>query len=298
MFGVSGASSIATGRLHSCASLVTGQVKCWGDNEYNKLGRTTSLRAYQDSGLVEGVGSVHSVVAGDNHTCALITDGAVTCWGRNSFGQLSGGISNAGFSPRFVPQNSPTMFVSAGDNNTCAIRENGYTYCWGAGYLGQLGSGGAENTGTPQQVLPSNVIFLNQEQYLGKYLLARVVGTNSVKVPIYTRSTTAITLVPTYSAPPQVSGARSNGSALTVSTGTWSSFPAISSTSYQWYRCLVAVPTAVQTLPPSCVEISGATSSSYSQQQADSNYFITTRTTRSNSVGSTSVWSTVLVATN
>ena len=298
VFGVSGASSIATGRLHSCASLVTGEVKCWGDNEYNKLGRTTSLRAYQDSGLVAGVGSVHSVVAGDNHTCALITDGAVTCWGRNSFGQLSGGISNAGFSPRFVPQNSPTMFVSAGDNNTCAIRENGYTYCWGAGYLGQLGSGGAVDTGTPQQVLPSNVIFINQEQYLGKYLLARVVGTNSVKVPIYTRSTTAITLVPTYSAPPQVSGARSNGSALTVSTGTWSSFPAISSTSYQWYRCLVAVPTALQTLPPSCVEISGATSSSYSQQLADSTYFITTRTTRSNSVGSTNVWSTVLVATN
>jgi hypothetical protein len=145
--------------------------------------------------------------------------------------------------------------------------------------------------------LRANVINIYDESYLGKFLIANVKASNGLSSQVFTRSTTAITLVPTYSETPIVSGSRVNGSTLSVSEGTWQAFPAISSTSHQWFRCIVSVPTALQFTPASCSEISGATTSTYVQQREDFNSFVTVRTRKVNSVGTTNVWSTVSAPT-
>lgn len=61
---------------------------------------------------------VRSLDAGAQHTCALLADGRLRCWGRNEHGQ-----SNA----------RPGTFasVSAGRNHTCAIDTTEALRCWG-----------------------------------------------------------------------------------------------------------------------------------------------------------------------
>ncbi len=40
--------------------------------------------------MLAGVGASH-IAAGDRHTCAVLVDGSVICWGLNSDGQLGTG---------------------------------------------------------------------------------------------------------------------------------------------------------------------------------------------------------------
>ena len=61
------------------------------------------------------------------HTCALRTDGAITCWGGNFYGQ--GADADA-------PDGRYTA-VSAGADHTCALRTDGAIACWGNNESGQ-----------------------------------------------------------------------------------------------------------------------------------------------------------------
>ena len=61
------------------------------------------------------------IAAGNTHTCAILGDGSLWCWGRNSNGQL--GIGNATDQPSPVRVGSATDWrsVSAGGGTTCAV---------------------------------------------------------------------------------------------------------------------------------------------------------------------------------
>ena len=69
-------------------------------------------------------GTYESVSAGGTHTCAMRTDGTVECWGRNLYGQSNHpeGVHRA---------------VTAGDAHTCAIRADGTIRCWGISFARQ-----------------------------------------------------------------------------------------------------------------------------------------------------------------
>ena len=92
----SGVIAITTGEDHTCALTRTGWVKCWGWNSCGELGDGTitdrPLPAMV-SGLSRGM---IGVAAGGYHTCALTSTGGVTCWGKNSHGQL-------GVNPGWIP---------------------------------------------------------------------------------------------------------------------------------------------------------------------------------------------------
>jgi alpha-tubulin suppressor-like RCC1 family protein len=60
---------------------------------------------------------------GYEHTCALRSDGSLTCWGRDLHGEVSG--PNAASSADFTE-------VAAGGHHTCALRTDGSLACWGS----------------------------------------------------------------------------------------------------------------------------------------------------------------------
>ncbi|CAN0450866.1 unnamed protein product, partial [Phaeothamnion confervicola] len=106
--GLTNAVSIAAGDLHSCAAIADGTARCWGGNGAGQLGDgSTTQRLTQatptTSTLVQTVvrgsppiftfttqplGNIVQIANGASHTCAIISNGAVRCWGENIFGQL------------------------------------------------------------------------------------------------------------------------------------------------------------------------------------------------------------------
>jgi alpha-tubulin suppressor-like RCC1 family protein len=95
---------IALGSNHTCALLEGGAVRCWGGNDVGQLGyghrnnigdnESPASPAAVDVGAVGGA-AVTQLAAGFNHTCALLDDDSVRCWGGNEFGQLGLGNTNA-----------------------------------------------------------------------------------------------------------------------------------------------------------------------------------------------------------
>ncbi|MEE2758248.1 MAG: DUF4215 domain-containing protein [Myxococcota bacterium] len=90
--------SLALGSAHTCALLRRGRIQCWGANFDGQLGLGQDLshvgRAVDDMSNLSrvvnlGQGTkVIDIAVGDNHTCALISDRTLRCFGHNQFGQL------------------------------------------------------------------------------------------------------------------------------------------------------------------------------------------------------------------
>jgi len=89
--GIAGAIAVSAGWDHTCAVLDDGTVRCWGANSSGQLGDGTATRALT-AVQVRGISSAIAVTAGWwHHSCALLANGAVRCWGVNDWGQLGNG---------------------------------------------------------------------------------------------------------------------------------------------------------------------------------------------------------------
>ncbi|NVB39984.1 hypothetical protein G6O69_19220 [Pseudenhygromyxa sp. WMMC2535] len=141
---------IAAGTTHTCALLEGGGVRCWGSASQGKLGYANSQSIGDDetpaeAGDVQLGGAAVQVVAGGNHTCALLEGGAVRCWGRGGFGATGyGDGENIGddetpASAGDVPIGGTAVQLTAGYQHTCALMSGGAVRCWGNGGQGRLG---------------------------------------------------------------------------------------------------------------------------------------------------------------
>jgi alpha-tubulin suppressor-like RCC1 family protein len=101
--GVMGLSSgmvhIAAGGMHSCAVTDAGGVKCWGNNHYGQLGDGTTVDRMSPVDVFGLYSGVATVTVGDFHSCALLTSGALKCWGYNLSGQLGDGSNTTHWLP-------------------------------------------------------------------------------------------------------------------------------------------------------------------------------------------------------
>jgi alpha-tubulin suppressor-like RCC1 family protein len=142
--GLSNERSISAGKYVTCAVLEDGTARCWGDNFNGQLGDGTSRFTDKKNlpGVVPGLSNVRNISAGNEHTCAVLEDGTVRCWGSNNFGQLGrGATTGESFVPVVVSGLSNVRSVSTGFYHTCAVLEDGSARCWGYNNKGELGDG-------------------------------------------------------------------------------------------------------------------------------------------------------------
>jgi len=161
-----GAMAVTAGDYHTCA-LVGSGVECWGHNYNNQLGDHSDLEGWNPVGVCDGLssegaciplGGALAIVAGGEHTCALVDQGRVKCWGRNDSGQLGDGTDEARDGAVEVcltgnrddgdcsPLTGATA-ISTGDDHSCALLPGGEARCWGYNSGGQLGNGARSGYG-------------------------------------------------------------------------------------------------------------------------------------------------------
>ncbi len=134
--GLVGATAITSGLYHSCALLAADDsIVCWGGGNDGQLG--DDVFHTQDAGVAApqavALDDVAQVAAGGNHTCALLGDGTVQCWGDNLFGQLGDGSQNKSATPLVVPGLSDVVRLAVGKFQSCALMAAGTVQCWGSG---------------------------------------------------------------------------------------------------------------------------------------------------------------------
>ena len=83
-----------------------------------------------------------AISAGTNHSCALLSDGSVRCWGSNASGMLGDDVGPTSAIPIGVTGLSGNAAqVEAGHLHTCVRLVDGTVECFGANEFGQLGFG-------------------------------------------------------------------------------------------------------------------------------------------------------------
>ena len=176
---LSGVASLASGGEGYCAVLTSGRVDCWGygpdgelgNGQYYSLSPNGSALPVQvidtdGSGLLAGV----TDLTGDgNGYCAVLTSGALDCWGAGANGELGNGQFYQG-----TPDGSATPVpvvdtdgsgalsgVSSVTGDTtgayCAVLTSGGVACWGYGQNGELGNGPHSSSGANSAV-PVSVV--------------------------------------------------------------------------------------------------------------------------------------------
>ena len=138
--------TLSSGSRHTCAILDNGSVSCWGLNNYGQLGNGGTSDTNTPT-LTSSLGMGRKAVAvssGSYHTCAILDNGAVSCWGWGETGQLGNGVQSDKTVPTLTNSlglNRTAVALSSGAFHTCAILDNGLVSCWGKGSDGQLGNG-------------------------------------------------------------------------------------------------------------------------------------------------------------
>ena len=179
---------VSVGTTHACVITNDQSLHCWGDNDFNQLGAsaanfpfigheflgTNTLLDFSNLAINGQTPSPVRVAAGGEHTCAILSDDSVACWG-----QYTGAFPNSVLNPSRIAGSSdpnwvPTqdwdevygqthalvpISISAGRGHTCITAHNTALLpfmtpqstvvpqirpvgiCWGSGDKGQLGQG-------------------------------------------------------------------------------------------------------------------------------------------------------------
>jgi len=133
------ASTVQAGWLMTCAVLDNNEMRCWGSGTFGKLGTGDNIRAHHPRevllGYQSGTPSLATEVgqgsgSSGHHTCALMIDSTLQCWGEDFLGQIGHGGSSGWHTtpyPVQMPLYKSAVQISNGGHHTCAIMEDDNT---------------------------------------------------------------------------------------------------------------------------------------------------------------------------
>jgi alpha-tubulin suppressor-like RCC1 family protein len=178
---LTGAGSLTSDGSGYCVVLTSGGVDCWGFGAYGQLGNGTFYTTGNEGSAVpvqvEGVGGTGTLTgatpgnlvsdegAFGGGYCALLTSGAVDCWGYGRYGQLGNGtFYTTGNEGSAVPVQVGGLegtgvsgLTSDGNYGYCVLLTSGAVECWGYGADGELGNGTFDTTGNEGSAVPVQV---------------------------------------------------------------------------------------------------------------------------------------------
>mgnify|MGYP005673682837 FL=1 len=138
---------------HTCFVDAAGAAFCFGDNGNGQLGDNSYSDRRTPVPVVGLSSNVSKVTTGHWHTCALLDNGSVMCWGKAINGVIGDGSTSV---DKLVPQWTQSFGsgryatdISAGAEHTCAILDDGTVMCWGFGGDGRLGTGSSVSRSIP-----------------------------------------------------------------------------------------------------------------------------------------------------
>ena len=136
---------------HACALTRAGGMKCWGLNSYGELGNGTTEMSHTPVDVIGLTENVVSIATGLKHSCAVLSDGTIKCWGNNEYGKLGNGTTESSLTPVDVVGINDAIAVSAGQMSTCALTRNGGVKCWGNSI--HMGNDRAGDSPVPMDVI-------------------------------------------------------------------------------------------------------------------------------------------------
>ena len=121
------------------------------------VGSESSSVNVDDYGSLLGISSAGAISTGARHTCAILGNASLKCWGKNYVGQLGYGNTNdIGDASGEMGDNLSVVdlgtgrtatAISTGRNHTCAILDNVSLKCRGGNSNGRLGYGNTTDLG-------------------------------------------------------------------------------------------------------------------------------------------------------
>lgn len=118
--GINDAVTVTAGKEATCATSVSGKVYCWGASSASG---TDWITPYSPL-IVSGVSNIQRVSIFENaHSCALSSNGTLTCWGNNYCGTLGSSNTSYNLKPFNNPYLSGVTDISE-RGRTCVISNN------------------------------------------------------------------------------------------------------------------------------------------------------------------------------
>jgi alpha-tubulin suppressor-like RCC1 family protein len=129
-----------------------GVLRAWGNNESRVFGNGTRTSSLTPVPAGIGLHNVVHVACGNRHVLALLQDGTVWAWGRNSAGQLGNGTTIASAVPVQVLNLANAVAIDCGVDFSLCVTADGTVWGWGDGLFCAIGQQSYQPSAVPVAV--------------------------------------------------------------------------------------------------------------------------------------------------